>query len=236
MAHNRGILVPGITENNMALSTVGTSSYSDINNLNNRQTSSSVTRAATTGSTAAAGNTATTGTGATTPGANNSSLSSAVNQALAQLNAGGDLSTLLSPQSQQSSSDFLSSLISSLPGLESSNTSSSDPLASLFGSSGQTVVPVTLDQSSSTIKLQQSIQNLIGQLDGADSSGNLLGIAGGSGSGAGSSLQDLQQSFNDLITSSSGNPSDASLQSFLKLVAANVQASTSIGNLFDANA
>jgi hypothetical protein len=91
-----------------------------------------------------------------------------------------------------------------------------------------------LDQSSSTIKLQTSIQNLITQLDGNSSTDALLGIS--SDSGSSSTLQNLQQSFNSLVTSSGGNPSQTSLQSFLKTVAANIQGSMSVGSLFDASA
>src|ERR1039457_4385764 len=55
--------------------------------------------------------------------ANNSTLALAVNQALAQLSGGANLSSLLTPASQQSSSDFVSSLLASLQGSSSSNSS-----------------------------------------------------------------------------------------------------------------
>lgn len=96
----------------------------------------------------------------------------------------------------------MSNLFSALQGT-STNSSSSDPLAALLGytSNGQAAsspAPVTLDQSSPTVQLQASIQNLITQLDGNGSTGDLLGIGGSSNPG----LQDLQQSFNSLITAS----------------------------------
>jgi hypothetical protein len=166
---------------------------------------------------------------------NNSNLSVAINQALAQINAGGDLSNLFTPASQQSTSDFMGNLLASLQGSPAAESSSTNSVSGLFGySSGQTTAPVALNQSSPTIKLQTAIQNLITQLDGNSSANDLFGT--NSDANASSGLANLQQSFNSLITSSGGDPSQASLQSFLKTVAANIQSSMSIGNLFDASA
>jgi len=161
----------------------------------------------------------------------NSSLSAAIVQSLSQMNGGAP--SLLT--SQQSSSDLTSSLLAAIQGTSSSNTSSTNSLTNLFGySSGQTTTPVKLDQSSSTINLQASIQSLISQLDGSSGTSSLLG--GDSVANTPAGLGDLQQSFNNLVTASGGNPTQASLQSFLKTVAVNLQGSMSIGSLFDTSA
>src|SRR6185312_1205486 len=203
----------------MAISLIGGFGYSDSNSLlstsisptgSNSGVSDAIVADASNGMTSMSG-----------IAGNNSSLSSAVLQALSQINGGGDISSLFSSDSQDSTSDFMTNLFSSLPGFSSGGTSLTDPLSSLFGnSSNQSVAPVALDQSSTTIKLQTSIQNLITQLDGNSDTEALLGISPDSDSS--SSLQNLQQSFNSLITSSGGNPSQTSLQSFLKIAAANI--------------
>jgi hypothetical protein len=82
--------------------------------------------------------------------------------------------------------------------------------------------------------LQKSIQSLINQLSDNSSIGSLFG--GDSGSSESPALLNLQQSFNSLLTNSGGNPSQASLQSFLKTVAANIQGSTSLGSFLDVSA
>jgi hypothetical protein len=213
----------------MSISSVGTNVY---------QNASGVTTPATTATVSNSnGSAATSQTSANATGsANNSTLALAVNQALAQLSGGANLSSLLTPASQQSSSDFISSLLASLQGSSSSNSSSTNPLADLFGTSSTQApaTPVTLDPSSSTIKLQTSIQNLISQLDGSGGISSLLG--GSTGTDASPGLAELQQSFNSLVTAAGGNPTQASLQSFLKTVAVSIQGSTSIGSLFDASA
>jgi hypothetical protein len=217
----------------MSISSVGTNSYLDINGL----TSPSTSKASTVNAPAASApaSASPTDTSASGIAGNNSELSSAVRQALAQLNAGAGLSGLLTPDSQQPASDFMSNLISSLPGLSSSGSSSSNSLSDLFGTSSDPApAPITLDQSSSTIKLQTSIQNLISQLDGNGNTDNLLGLSSDSNTSSG--LQNLQQSFNTLLTASNGNPSQTTLQSFLKTVAVNIESSVSIGNLFDVSA
>ncbi|MFI4940451.1 MAG: hypothetical protein ACHP7O_08960 [Burkholderiales bacterium] len=157
-------------------------------------------------------------------------MSAAISQALAQLNGGAGLSSLLTPASQQSTSDFTSSLLAALQGSSSSSSSSTDSLSALLGNTSQTPAPVSLDQSSSTFNLQSGIQNLITQLNGNSGISSLLGD--NSNSNTSSGLANLQQSFNSLVTSSGGNPSQASLQSFLQTVAVNVQGSLSIGSLF----
>lgn len=166
---------------------------------------------------------------------NNSALSQAIRQALAQVNGGGDLSGLLTASGQQSTSDFMSSLFSALQ-TSPADASQSDILSALpgYASAQAAVAPVTLNQSSPTFALQKSIQSLINQLDGNSSIGSLLG--GDSGSEGSSSLVNLQQSFNSLLTASGGNPSQASLQSFLKMVATNIQGSTSLGSFLDVSA
>jgi hypothetical protein len=221
-------------EVNMSISSLGPSIYTNTNGLTSAGTAPASTAngldsATTTGTTTS--NTSTSGVAG-----NNSVLSLAIAQALAQLNAGSGITSLLSSDTQQSSSDFMSSLLSAVQGT-SSNSSSTDPLSALLGytANGQatpSVAPVTLDQSSPTIQLQASIQNLITQLDGNSSTGDLLGVGSNSNSG----LQDLQQSFNSLVTASGGNPTQASLQSFLKMVAVSVQGSMSVGSLFDTSA
>ncbi|MDY7538100.1 hypothetical protein QN372_19190 [Undibacterium sp. RTI2.1] len=236
----------------MSISSVGTNSYQGVSSLtstlaNAGTTLSTVNNADvnTINSTAAAsGNTSQTAA-TSANGFNSSSLAAALQLSLSQFNAGSSISALFgsSDSSQQSSSDFLSNLLGSLPGLSSSTTSSSSSLTDLLnGSNGsgssasQTPAVVQLDSTSATFKLQTSIQNLITQLDNGSSASSSGDLFGASGSGSSSSLQSLQQSFNDLITSSGGNPSQTSLQSFLKVVAANVQGSASIGSLFDASA
>jgi hypothetical protein len=217
----------------MSISSVGTNSYLDINGL----TSPSASKASAVNVPDALAPTSTSQTESSTSGiaGNNSELSSAVRQALAQLNAGAGLSSLLTSDSQQPASDFMSNLINSLPGLSSSSSSSANSLSDLFGNSFDPApAPITLDQSSSTIKLQTSIQNLITQLDGNSSINNLFGSDSDSNTSSG--LQNLQQSFNTLLTASNGNPTQTTLQSFLKTVATNIESSASIGNLFDASA
>jgi hypothetical protein len=213
----------------MSISSVGTSVY---------QNASGVATPAATGAVSNPnGSTAANQTSANATGsANNSTLALAVSQALAQLSGGANLSSLLTPASQQSSSDFMTSLLASLQGSSSSNSSSTNPLADLFGSASTqaAATPVKLDQSSSTIKLQTSVQNLISQLDGTSGISSILGS--GSGADASPGLADLQQSFNSLVTAAGGNPTQASLQSFLKTVAVSIQGSASIGSLFDASA
>lgn len=160
--------------------------------------------------------------------ANSSSLSLAVSQALAQMRGGAGLAGSSTPAAAQDG--FTSSLLASLPGSSPTNATSAGPLSGLYGSSsGQAANPVKLDPSSSTIKLQTSIQNLIAQLDGN-------GSLGGGAANIPSGLANLQQSFNKLVTAGGGNPSQTSLQSFLKTVAANIQGSMSIGSMFDASA
>ena len=217
----------------MSISSIGTSSYSDVNGI----TSPLASQTSTPTVSNAASSTSVSKTDVGTPGvaSNNSNLSSAIRLALAQMNAGGGLSSLLTSDSQQSTSDFMSNLFSSLPGLSSSGSTATNPISDLLGtSSSQAPTPVQLDQSSSTIKLQTSIQKLISQLDGGSSTSDLFGS--GTTSNASSGFTNLQQSFNNLITASGGNPSQTSLQSFLKTVAANIQGSASIGSLFDASA
>ena len=161
-------------------------------------------------STSSSGNVSSASTNVNASGINDSNLSVAVKQALAQINSGKDLTAYLSTDSSQTSAaDFTSNLFSSLPGLSSSSNG----------------VPVQLDQSSSSFKLQDSIQKLITQLDKASGT-----------EGTSSGAISLQKSFNSLISQSGGNPAQQDLQSFLKLVAANVQGSSSIGSLFSASA
>ena len=213
----------------MSISSVGTGLYQNINGLNSPAATSPVSNSD--------GSTGTSQTVANAAGIanNSSSLSMAISQALAQMNGGANFSSLSTPASQQSSSDFMSSLIASLQGSSSSNSSSPNALSDLLGySSAQTTTPVQLDQSSATIQLQTTIQNLITQLDGNNGISSLFG--GSPDSSTSSGLADLQQSFNGLVTASGGNPSQASLQSFLKTVAANIQGSMSIGSLFDTSA
>lgn len=166
---------------------------------------------------------------------NNSALSQAVRQALAQVNAGGDLSGLLTATGQQSTSDFMSSLFNALQ-TSPADASQSSLFSGLSGyaSSQTATAPVALNQSSPTIGLQKSIQSLINQLSDNSSTGSLFG--GDSGSGGSSALLNLQQSFNSLVANSGGNPSQASLQSFLKTVAANIQGSASLGSFLDVSA
>lgn len=149
-------------------------------------------------------------------GDNNSELALAVRQTLTQINSAKDISVFLSSKdSQESGTDFTSNLFSTLPGL--GNTANSTD-------ANTTVKPIVLDQSSSSYKLQESIQKLITQLDSSGSAGENAGLG------------KLQDSFNTLIKNSGGDPSAANLQSFLKLVAVNVQGSTSIGSLFNTSA
>ncbi|HEX7650684.1 MAG TPA: hypothetical protein VF450_25020 [Noviherbaspirillum sp.] len=170
-----------------------------------------------------------------TGGVNNSALSQAIRQALAQVNAGGDLSGLLTATGQQSTSDFMSSLFNALQ-TSPADASQSNPFSGLpgYGPSQAATAPVALNQSSPTIGLQKSIQSLINQLGDNSNIGSLFG--GDSGSGGSPALLNLQQSFNSLLTNSGGNPSQASLQSFLKTVAANIQGSTSLGSFLDVSA
>lgn len=166
-----------------------------------------------------------------TDAVNNSSLSAAIQQALAQVNAGADLTSLLPQDSQQASSDFMGNLLAALPMPASLSSSSANSLPALSAyTSAQAGASVALNQSSPTIKLQTAIQKLISQLDSNSNSDELPGTEAAPG------LGNLKQSFNQLITSSGGNPSEASLQSFLKTVALNVQHSVSIGSLLDASA
>ncbi len=177
-----------------------------------------------------AGGSASTGTVNAT--ANKSSLSLAVTQAMAQMNMGSGLSSLLGSTASQSTTDFTSSLLASLQGSLSPDSSTKQSLSGY--ATGQAATPVTLDRTSSTIKLQTSIQGLISQLDGNNNISNLL--SGNPASNAASGLANLQQSFNSLVTNSGGNPSQASLQSFLQTVAINIQGSMSVGNLFNTSA
>ena len=143
------------------------------------------------------------------------SFNSAIQQALVQLNAGRDISAFFdSDEGQEASSSFGNSLLSQLPGL--SNAGISDAQAATS--------PIKLDPNSSSIQLQSSIQKLITQLD----SGNSANAAAGLGS--------LQEAFNSLVNKSGGEPSAQNLQSFLKLVAVNVQGSTSLGSIFSTSA
>ncbi|MBC3869565.1 hypothetical protein [Undibacterium oligocarboniphilum] len=203
----------------MSISTIGSGSYQTVNNLLPTVNAASTDTVSSTGTTA----TAVSGSNAS------SSLSAAIAQSLAQFNSGLDVSSLLSATGQQSSSDFLSSLYSALPGL-SDSSQTSNPLSSLLNG-GNAPAPVQLDQNSATIKLQTSIQQLISNLNGGSS------LTGGlSSNSTGTDIGNLQQSFNSLIQSSGGNPDQASLQSFLKLVAANIQGSSAVGSLFSTSA
>ncbi|WMW82098.1 hypothetical protein RF679_07380 [Undibacterium cyanobacteriorum] len=142
-------------------------------------------------------------------------LNSAIQQALVQLNAGRDISAFFnSDEGQDANNNFTSNILSQLPGLNQGND----------GASTNTNTPIKLDPNSTSIQLQFSIQKLITQLD----SGNNASAAAGLGT--------LQESFNTLISKSGGEPSSQNLQSFLKLVAVNVQGSTSLGSIFSTSA
>jgi hypothetical protein len=212
----------------MAISSIGSNIYSTANGVASPITPDSASDIADPASSADASTVNVAGS------TNSSALSSAINQALAQMSGGADLFSLLGDDAQQAGSDFTSSLLASLTPY-SQTSSSSDALNGLLGytNGSAAAAPVSLDQSSPTYQLQSSIQQLIDQLDGNNSTSTLLGI---DSTDASSGLGNLQQTFNSLITASGGNPSQASLQSFLKEVAANIQASTSIGTLFDTSA
>lgn len=142
---------------------------------------------------------------------NNSELSLALRQVLSQINSSKDISAFFgSDDGQQAESDFTSNLLGNLPGLSSA------------GGNGNKQAGVTLDQASGSYKLQSSIQKLITQLDSNKSEDSGLG--------------NLQEAFNALVKKSGGDPSAENLQSFLKLVAVNIQGSTSIGSLFSTSA
>ncbi|MFZ6774275.1 hypothetical protein ACO0LB_16320 [Undibacterium sp. SXout7W] len=197
----------------MIISSAGINNYQNVGAINSSVVAGTATTA---GSTTSASSVGSTSTNTNASGVNDSNLSLAVKQALAQINSGKDLTAYLSSDSSQSSaSDFTSNLFSSLPGLSTASSSAA---------AGQGTTPVQLDQSSSSFKLQNSIQKLITQLDKTSS-----------GDGT-SDTASLQKSFNNLISNSGGNPAQQDLQSFLKLVAANVQGSSSIGSLFSASA
>lgn len=209
----------------MATSSVGTSAWLNSNFVTSPR--SSQTASALVPSMAGANQTPAPATGAF----NNSSLSAAIQQALAQARAGADLVSLLTPDTQQAASDFMGSLLAAMPMSEGLGGPSPNALPALSAyTSAQAAAPVALNQSSPTIKLQTAIQKLISQLDGNSKTGELFGAEAAPG------LGNLQQSFNRLITSSGGNPSEASLQSFLKTVASHIQNSMSIGSLLDASA
>ena len=142
---------------------------------------------------------------------NNSELNAVVRQVLSQINSAKDISAFFgTDQGQEAGADFTSNLLSNLPGLSSSNRD------------GSPVAGLALDQSSGSYQLQNSIQKLITQLDSNKSEDSGLG--------------NLQEAFNALIKKSGGDPSAENLQSFLKLVAVNIQGSTSIGSLFSTSA
>lgn len=144
-------------------------------------------------------------------GSNNSELNAVVRQVLSQINSTKDISAFFgTDQGQEAGADFTSNLLSNLPGLSSSNRD------------GSPVAGLALDQSSGSYHLQNSIQKLITQLDSNKSEDSGLG--------------NLQEAFNALIKKSGGDPSAENLQSFLKLVAVNIQGSTSIGSLFSTSA
>lgn len=206
----------------MSVSPISTSSYQTVGGLLFPVASSAV--ASNSGDTTTADSTST----AVTGNSNNSSLSSAITQSLAQYNANLDLSSLLSATGQQSSSDFLSNLYSALPGL-SGSSQNSNALSGLLNG-GSAPAAVQLDQNSATIKLQTSIQQLISNLDSSNSSNS------SSGSNTETDFGNLQQSFNSLIQNSGGNPDQTSLQSFLQLVATNIQGSSTVGSLFSTSA
>lgn len=146
-----------------------------------------------------------------TQSGNQSELNTALRQVLSQINSAKDISAFFSTDDgQQAGSDFTSSLLSNLPGLNSNNANASK------------VAGIELDPASGSYKLQNSIQKLITQLDNGQSDESGLGK--------------LQETFNTLIKKSGGDPSSENLQSFLKLVAVNIQGSTSIGSLFSTSA
>lgn len=158
-------------------------------------------------------NTTSASTTAITSGANGSgnNLSSAVQQALVQLNAGKDISAFFnSDDAAESSNSFSNNLLANLPGINSNQQAAT--------------APVKLDPNSSSIQLQSAIQKLITQLDNGNSSSEAAGLGS------------LQTAFNSLVSKSGGDPSAQNLQSFLKLVAVNIQGSTSIGSIFSTSA
>jgi hypothetical protein len=163
------------------------------------------------------------------PSSNVSDLAAAVKQALAQINSIKDISAYFNAgDSQQAASDFTSNLLSNLPGFSSSadlnpaqsNTNNQIPAST----STQNSTQINLDPNSSSYKLQASIQKFISALDTPDSANQAAGLGS------------LNSAFNTLIEKTGGEPSAQSLQSFLKLVAVNVQGSTSIGSLFSTSA
>src|SRR5450830_627675 len=242
----------------MSITSLGAGSYQTVGSLGASTTNVIATPVATpdvSAAAAAAGVSSTSSsmsTGLTS--SNTSALNTAITQALSQINPNLDLTKLLSASGQQSSSNFASSLLSSLTGLNASGATTSNLFSMLNDSSGGATstassgnninqllatalgksssssaapAPVQLNKSSATFNLQSSIQQLITTL------GSMFGYSSGS---VDSSTSALQSSFNSLVTSSGGNPTQANLQSFLKLVAANVAGSTSIGSLFSTNA
>jgi hypothetical protein len=186
----------------MAIAPLSTSNYQTIKDLNTTYATNSGTSK--TSSSDEVGNTSNASN-------NNSELNAAVRQVLSQINSAKDISAFFSSESgQQAGSDFTSSLLSTLPGLDSAN------------GNGSKVAGIELDQTSGSYKLQNSIQKLITQLDSNKSEDSGLG--------------NLQETFNALVSKRGGDPSAENLQSFLKLVAVNIQGSTSIGSLFSTSA
>lgn len=146
------------------------------------------------------------------------SLSSAVQQALVQLNAGKDISAFFNDDNgNQSSSNFSNNLLANLPGISGDTNG-------YTAKNQATSTPIKLDPNSSSIQLQSAIQKLITQLDNGNSSSEAAGLGS------------LQTAFNSLVSKSGGDPSAQNLQSFLKLVAVNIQGSTSIGSIFSTSA
>lgn len=162
---------------------------------------------------------------ASTPASNTGTLqdksvmAAALMQSLQQFSAGSSISSLFSDteDSQSSGNQFLSQLYAAMPevqGMPSGKTGGANVYAK----------PAQLNTGSPTYPLQQGIQKLISQLEQ------------GSGDQANPLLSNLQSSFNTLIKASGGNPQQGDLQSFLKLVATQVQGSLSVGSLFSASA
>ncbi|MFZ6862559.1 hypothetical protein ACO0K7_07990 [Undibacterium sp. Ji67W] len=222
----------------MSISSLGAVNYQTVGTLGASSNAGSATGGAVSASDSASSTSTTSATSA-----NGSALSAAIAQALSQINPNLDLTSLLSSSGQQSSSNFASTLLNSLPGLAEQNANSANNvggtnIAQLLSlSSGQTSnspAPVQLNKSSPTFNLQSSIQQLITNLgSGANSIGSMFGD---SSNASDTSNAALQSSFNSLVSGSGGNPTQANLQSFLKLVAANVESSVSIGSLFSTSA
>lgn len=165
----------------------------------------------------------------------------AIGQSLAQLgvspgqaNSSSDASNAASPQDPQPAlATFMQSLFAALHaqgGQQATASGGSIAGAGMNAVAGTSVAGHHHHHGGGSSKLESGLQNLIQQL--SSSSGQSASDASTTGSGSsGSTLDALQQSFNNLMTADGASGNGASLSTFLQSLAQNLEGAPATGNV-----